>query len=351
MAQAVVDIWKKVNSALPIFDLSKVKTKVARITDKVRDANRKSLSDTKRANLERTLDTLFDICRCSCKLPIVPCIDRSIMCKAKDCTKTHVLCTCQPEMRVPLEESLYHRDQRSKRQPKGSYQLGSPEGKMAAKKPCTSATVTSLSQMTTDSSSSPSAAEPDDDEYEERLRGRYNLLKTPRFALEIARAGVSYRAGAAIFNSLIQDLEDGHLLDNRQFQSMNDIFFDHTKMKRQISAVAIRGMEDRVTEQKGLVCVGVDGKVDNKTLAFKEVLISGERKLKQTVEKEHHLVFTSESGELQGSYLTHTTLPLTGQMGELMARETHQVLKDTESLQSIRAILCDNTSTNTGQQF
>ena len=32
--------------------------------------------------------------------------------------------------------------------------------------------------------------------------------------------------------------------------------------------------------------------------------------------KEHHLTFTCESGELKGSYLTHSTLPLTGATGD-----------------------------------
>ena len=309
-----------------------------------------------KANIDKKLDKLFDICSCECKLEIVPCNERSVNCRIANCTKIHVSCSCDPHNRVPIEERNYLRDQRLKCQPKGSFQLGSPEGKIKTeekhvpKKPCTSATLSALQQSTAESSPSPSADEccDNDDLYEGPMRSKYNLLKTPRFALEVMRAGISLRAGAALYNALIQDLRDNNLLEQKQCETIDDIYFDHFKMKSQMKSVAIKSVDSREAKQQGLVCLGVDGKVDNKTLTFTEVEVEGEKKLKQGVEKEHHLVFTSESGELQGSYLTHTTLPLTGQMGELMARETEQVLKETKSLESIKAILCDNTNSNTG---
>ena len=44
IAEAVIGIWKKVNSALPIQDLKKVSIKVARLTTQAQKANRNSLS-------------------------------------------------------------------------------------------------------------------------------------------------------------------------------------------------------------------------------------------------------------------------------------------------------------------
>ena len=55
-----------------------------------------------------------------------------------------------------------------------------------------------------------------------------------------------------------------------------------------------------------------------------------------------------ESGEAQGTYLTHCTLPDVGQTGDLMADKALAVLEETESKKSLKAVLCDNTSVNTG---
>ena len=38
--------------------------------------------------------------------------------------------------------------------------------------------------------------------------GPYSLVKTPRFAAELIRAGISLRAGSAIFNAILSDLKD-----------------------------------------------------------------------------------------------------------------------------------------------
>ena len=65
--------------------------------------------------------------------------------------------------------------------------------------------------------------------------------------------------------------------------------------------------------------------------------------------KEHHLTFTCESGELKGSYLTHSTLPLTGATGDVLAARTVEVLDEYKSKDTIQAVLVDNTSANTGK--
>ena len=98
-----------------------------------------------------------------------------------------------------------------------------------------------------------------------------------------------------------------------------------------------------------LVCIGVDAKTDKETLIFKEVIdIDGVVKLKKDRAQEHHLTFTKEPGTEKGTYLTHKTLPIVGATGVRLAEETLDVLNEFNSLETLMAILVDNTSTNTG---
>ena len=46
--------------------------------------------------------------------------------------------------------------------------------------------------------------------------------------------------------------------------------------------------------------------------------------------------------------MTHRTIPVTGATGLVLATETFSVLQEHNSLESIQAVLLDNTATNTG---
>ena len=78
------------------------------------------------------------------------------------------------------------------------------------------------------------------------------------------------------------------------------------------------------------------------------LILDGSKKVRFETGKEHHLTFTIESGDLQGSYLTHQTLPLKGATGEKLAEAAYEVLEDHKSLDTLQAVLCDNTAVNTG---
>ena len=60
------------------------------------------------------------------------------------------------------------------------------------------------------------------------------------------------------------------------------------------------------------------------------------------------MTFTQESGNGQGSYLTHRVVPLIDATGSVLANVSHSVLQEFDSTESLRAVLVDNTSTNTG---
>ena len=68
-----------------------------------------------------------------------------------------------------------------------------------------------------------------------------------------------------------------------------------------------------------IVCLGIDGKEDKKTLICKDVELNGETVLKKCIESEHHLTFTNVIGYKDGQYLTHRTLSENEQTGEVLA--------------------------------
>lgn len=74
------------------------------------------------------------------------------------------------------------------------------------------------------------------------------------------------------------------------------------------------------SHQTSLTCVGVDSKIDEKTLVY---LSSNENKssLQRSSILEHHLTFTSESGPLTGKYLSHKTVPMKGSTGSVLAQK------------------------------
>ena len=87
------------------------------------------------------------------------------------------------------------------------------------------------------------------------------------------------------------------------------------------------------SEQTQLKCIGVDSKIDKGTLTYEESTDhAGNLMLKKCKMSEHHLVFTSESGEAAGKYLTHKVIPHPGCTGAIMADNAIDVLTEYQSL-------------------
>ena len=88
---------------------------------------------------------------------------------------------------------------------------------------------------------------------------------------------------------------------------------------------------------------------DEKTLDYKATEDDiGNNIKKKVTGSQHHLIITYEPGICSGEYLSHKTLPMTGSTGEIMTQHVYDALEEFDSLESIRAILVDNTSVNTG---
>ena len=358
IVESLTDIWGKVNPNLPLMSTEIIQRKVARLRSKIEATNRKHIQKKSREDLEKKLDKLFDISSCECSLPVVPCNHKTIKCTIQNCDEVHIECLCQ--QKVPREEREYLRDQRNKTGPKGTFQLGSVDREAARRdrrreeenQRQTTTLASDAFEFPADTSVSSSASSclVVDEDYEQVNERYHSTLKTPRFACELVRHGVSLRGGAAIFNALLQDINSFNMIRLPNTLKIEQFFMDKNKVKRQIDAVAVKASAGD-HEKAGLTCIGVDGRTDNKTCILKEQMIDGVAKLKQERGKEHHLTFTCESGPQQGSYLTHRTLPLVGATGARIAQEVHTVLDGQDSSKTLKAVLCDNTAVNTGKNI
>ena len=169
-----------------------------------------------------------------------------------------------------------------------------------------------------------------------------------KFAMETVRLEISSRSAAAMANALLLDLKEGNLI--KEDVNMETILFDKRKLDRAKTRVRVMSSGSKEINKYNLECIGVDGRVDTETKCFEEVNLDGFTKTKQCVKKEHHLTYTAESGLESGEYLTHIILPLEGSTGSVMADESYKVLEKYKSLSTLKALLVDNTASNTGYQ-
>ena len=163
------------------------------------------------------------------------------------------------------------------------------------------------------------------------------------------RSDVSSNVGAAMANALILDLEEMGLLKLIDGISVASIMLDKSKLDRQKNKMKAKSDDHQSDGVKNLLCIGVDGKVDKKTLKYDEMEINGEIKIKKNKGDEHHLTFTKEPGTETGTYLTHRVVPIKGATGDVCADHVLSVLQEFDSVDSITGIMVDNTAVNTAK--
>ena len=220
------------------------------------------------------------------------------------CQIQHIICTCPPNKKVPVEERKCLRDRRAKKGPKGSFHLG-PVDKAAVKRdkrtPAEAerlqkqtekqqevavATFAPTSQNICFESGSEELGEPSGSEAEEfkpvrEPSGSYNLLKTPIYAMELIRGNVSSNLGASLANALLLDLQAVDLL--RPGVDVKD----KSKIDKEKSRMKVKSdKKHKEDPEKLIACIGDDGKIDMDTLMYREVMDeNGETKLRKEREK------------------------------------------------------------------
>ena len=175
------------------------------------------------------------------------------------------------------------------------------------------------------------------------LPGDYNLIKLPRFAMELVRNECRcMKLGAALANALLHDIK--HLI-LRNDVDINHIFIDKCKLDKAKAQVKIVSESKDLDQKINLICLGVDGKLDQITRTSRIINSPEGELLKKSIEPEQHLTFTYEDGKSIGTYLTHRTIPVIGATGLVLTNEPFSVFNNVDRIQ---AVLLDNTATNTG---
>ena len=124
---AVVDMFKKVNSNLVLISERSLKKKVEDIYCLMRKAIKNKFKGKDSKIFDKKLDTLFDVIVCKCN--ILVCSDPKVDCDG--CEKeVHILCKCDKDKKIPINELLFIRDQRLRvNGAPGNYQIGAKDKK------------------------------------------------------------------------------------------------------------------------------------------------------------------------------------------------------------------------------
>ena len=146
------------------------------------------------------------------------------------------------------------------------------------------------------------------------------------------------------FRKKLHDIK--HILRNDV--DINHVLIDKCKLDRAKAQVKIVSERKDLENKINLVCLGVDGKLDQATQTSRITNSPEGELLKKSIEPEHHLTLTYEDGKSTGTYLTHRTIPVIGATILVLANETFTFLQEFNSVESIQAVLLDNTATITG---
>nr|XP_047138681.1 uncharacterized protein LOC124814754 [Hydra vulgaris] len=354
----LVELWRKVNSKLPLIHKRSIRKKLELLFKKVLCAEHKKSKGNKSSivYLEKNFDSLFDLSACNCELPVANCDDRLVRCDIKDCFKKHILCNCDEEKKVPVNEREYLKDQRAKKGGKGSFQIGKVDQKGLIKlknKQVIGALykqefcVESLEESNLvcddpcfdDNDCDDGEIKYDPDFYEE-MSTLHNYKHLPNFAKAAIRYGISNNAAAHLGTGLLIDYGIVTAAERTNIITEKKVFSEKFRIGEQLEI-------DHSKEVFQLKVIGVDDKKDKETLVHTIAYNSeGEPIIIPGIEKEAHLTFTAESGTKKRKYLTHKII--TSGTGVSKANATKEVLTEFDSTETLEAMVLDNTSSNTG---
>ncbi|XP_047138681.2 uncharacterized protein LOC124814754 [Hydra vulgaris] len=354
----LVELWRKVNSKLPLIHERSIRKKLELLFKKVLCAEHKKSKGNKSSivYLEKNFDSLFDLSACNCELPVANCDDRLVRCDIKDCFKKHILCNCDEEKKVPVNEREYLKDQRAKKGGKGSFQIGKVDQKGLIKlknKQVIGALykqefcVESLEESNLvcddpcfdDNDCDDGEIKYDPDFYEE-MSTLHNYKHLPNFAKAAIRYGISNNAAAHLGTGLLIDYGIVTAAERTNIITEKKVFSEKFRIGEQLEI-------DHSKEVFQLKVIGVDDKKDKETLVHTIAYNSeGEPIIIPGIEKEAHLTFTAESGTKKRKYLTHKII--TSGTGVSKANATKEVLTEFDSTETLEAMVLDNTSSNTG---
>ena len=155
--------------------------------------------------------------------------------------------------------------------------------------------------------------------------------------------------GATLENALMLD-QSGLIADPT---TTSILVLDKSKIDRQKKFVKVKSDFKSNENNREFFCLGVDGKIDNEILVVKEITTEDGKTLsKRSKEKDHHMTMIKElkPDVYSGEYHTYKVLPLVGATGKIQAQHLYEVFEEYDSLNTLKAVLVDNTATNTGHK-
>ena len=346
--------WSENNPELKTISENALKVKINRVLKDVKKILLHTLSTAQKKSFLSKLNKLFDILICRC--PIVICDSQ---CGKQNCCGLHVDCSkCDKSDRIPDMELSFILDQRNKVGHHGELQMSSIDTKEAkrqrklnVRRSAAERALEKHKQNTdlppvneedfnvsiTEDNNDPDFTQPSQRE----ATGQRNTVKLKQFVAEVDRYRISNRAAAALWNSALTCA--GIITEeNRELVvTATRIHSQRNVHRAEVQAAKQSALRDN----GGLVCVGVDGKRDRHTKVLIDEVYNGEVITKQKSQVEEHQTYTVEPA---GTYLTHSAIPKDKGTGRDLAEDFLDVLGEYDSKESILAILCDSTATNTG---
>lgn len=317
VTQDIINIWE--NFSFPYISFEGIHLKVERLIDSAGKLNKipKERRNDEFQDKLKSYDEMFDICTCHCY----------------DLKKDRKDCRC--EIRIPTNEWEAFVGQK-----KRNMQLGPIDRTITRARRRTQEKLNKQTNKTDFDVNVPSTSrdpniecvegelmdtdEENDEEFKpdcELSENTQNRFQYPNLSITADRYRVSCKAAAAIVNAALKDmgiLDASNMLDRKKVE----------RERKRTGKVNVQRMKYANTE---LECIGFDGRKDK-------------TKTMQGNEDEEHYVLVKEPGD---TYITHVT-PDNGRARSI-ADEVITFLKDSNSKDSIKAILCDGTPVNTGR--
>lgn len=330
VANDVLAIWTK--ASIPTITYSNVVQSIDRLIDRAKElekyppAKRTSSSfHTKEASFKE----LFDICPCKCVskglhdrsnctcITKVPAIEWEFWID-QNSERKMIIGPVDAEVTAVLQR-------RQKRKEKEETFIKQSIEKSSDTGVAECATTTSGDEQWMSDSSHDSYSANESDYESEKCSGQ-NRLQYPSLSRVMERSGISNRDACRIVNACLQDM---HL-------DKPENLVTESKIRRQRIYWRTKEVEDRSATLRHLLCIGFDGRIDE-TRLWK---VGGVPR----TEKEDHYVIVSFPGE---HYIDHVA-PQSGKADDIAA-EILSVIHETDSSDSICAILSDSTNVNTGE--
>ena len=327
VAHEIKEIYNR--ASIPTAEVSSIVIRIKRLVAKVQElakySDAKKSSATYQENLQ-SLENLFDICTCKC-------FDSGV--------QERSACKCSLACKIPAIEWEFWIDQKTTR----NMFIGKVDKDVTVKlqkkekRTCnTSSSSCADKKLKCDAEVTLSETEISDDEKlttdEELIFGEVssdeeiqvrNVKQYPELCKAVDRCKISNRDACLIANAVLKDL---CLLTA-------ETAIDPAKLRRQRNLWREKEVEKQAVDMKELVCIGFDGKQD---VTLAETAGVGRR-----IKEEHYAIISFP----EEKYIDHV-MPESSKANDI-AKEILSTITETNSLQTLAAVVCDGTVNNTGK--